>query len=103
MEDLRQRPDENRSQYGWRLLMHDLRNPKGTLPPQPEQQVTEKAGVTNIINNYPQGIPMTLKRFNFASIFATVVMVIFLIILGVVLWKSGALQHIYDVFRSLLI
>ena len=104
MEDLRQRPDENRSQYGWRLLMHDLRNPKEPLPQQqPEVNKSKDGAIVNNIYNYPQGIPMTLKRFNFASIFATVVVVIFLIILGVVLWKSGALQHIYDVFRSLMI
>lgn len=105
MEDLRQRPDENRSQYGWRLLMHDLRNPKEPLPPQqPEQEVkTSKAGsVTNNIYNYSQGVPMTLKRFNFASIFATVVMVVMLTIAGILLWKTGVLSYLINMFQGVV-
>lgn len=101
MEDLRQRPDENRSQYGWRLLMRDLRNPKVPLPlQQPEQQVKDGAIVNNIYN---YAVPQTMGRFRFASVYAIITMVIFLIILGVVLWKTGALTHIIDAFRSLLI
>lgn len=95
MEDLRQRPDENRSQYGWRLLMHDLRNPKVPLPPQqPEQQITEKAGVTNIINNYSQGVPMTSTRFRFASIYATIATLVILTIAGLLLWKIGFFEYL---------
>ena len=95
MEDLRQRPDENRSQYGWRLLMHDLRNPKGTLPPQPEQQITEKASVTNIINNYPSGIPMTSTRFRFASIYATIATLVILTIAVILLAKVGFFDYLW--------
>ena len=97
--DLRRQPNENRSEWGWRLLMHDLRNPKVPLEPQqPEQEVTETAGITNIINNYPAG-----TRFNYANPIAIITMVIFLIILGILLWRTGALQYIYNTFWSLLI
>ena len=106
MEDLRQRPDENRSQYGWRLLMHDLRNPEQPMQPiQPQQpEVTETAGITNIINNYPAspGVPTTLKRFNFASIYATVVMVVMLTIAGVLLWKMGVITYLINMFQGVV-
>jgi len=99
MEDLRQRPDENRSQYGWRLLMHDLRNPKVPLEPQqPEVNKSKDGAIVNNIYNYPQGIPMTLKRFNFASAFVTIMFVIFLICLGLWLWKTGVIADILTAF-----
>lgn len=97
--------------WGWQMLMEDLKSSKVPLQPQPEQPMQQVqqppqqqgAPITNIVNYPPMQVPMILKRFNFASVFAIVVMVIFLTILGVVLWRTGALQHIYDVFRSLLI
>lgn len=103
--DLKRQPGEWRSDWGWRLLMHDLRNPEQPEQPvTPPQQPTEqpKSGVTNIINNYSQGVPMQLKRFNFASVFAIILTVSLLIIVGLVAWNTGAIQHIINVFRSLL-
>jgi hypothetical protein len=58
--------------WGWKMLMHDLRNPPQPehTSQQPPQQPTEqpKSGVTNIINNYPANVPMT-TRFRFTSVF----------------------------------
>jgi len=96
MTDLKQQPGENRSQYGWRLLMHDLRNPKGNLEPQPEQEVsTSKDGsIVNNIYNYPQGTPMSSTKFNFASIYATIATVIILTIAGLLLWRCGFIDYL---------
>ena len=94
MEDLKRQPNENRSDWGWRLLMHDLRNPKGTLPPQSEQEVKETAGVTNIINNYSQSVPQTMGRFHFASVYAIIVTIIIFTIAGLLLWKVGFIDYL---------
>ena len=96
--DLRRQPGEARSDWGWRLLMHDLRNPE----PQEQHVKTEQKDGAIVNNIYNYAVPTTLKRFNFASVFAIVVMVIFLIALGIFLWKTGAIQHIIDTFRSLI-
>jgi hypothetical protein len=86
------------------VAMDDLRNPEQPEQPshQPPQQPTEqpKSGVTNIINNY--AVPQTIRKFNFASVFTIILTVSLLIIVGLVAWKTGAIQHIIDVFRSLL-
>ena len=54
------------------------------------------SGVTNIINNYPQGVTST--RFNFASAFVTIMFVIFLTFLGLWLWKTGVIAGILTAF-----
>lgn len=95
--------------WGWRMLMHDLRNPEQpeqpVTPQQPIQQPTQQgtpAVISNIVNYPPsQGVPMQLKRFRFASIPAIIITVTLLIIAGLLLWKTGALDYLVQMFYNL--
>jgi hypothetical protein len=78
--------------WGWKMLIHDLRNPE-----QPEP-VT----ISNIVNYPPQAVPTQLKRFNFASVMTIILTVSILIIAGVLLWKTGAIEYLIETCRSLM-
>ena len=93
--DLKRQPNESRSDWGWRLLMHDLRN---NLEPEQVKTSTSKDGaVVNNIYNYGTA-PQT--RFRFASNFLIVVTVILIVSLGLVLWKMGTIQYFIDLIQS---
>ena len=84
--------------WGWKMLMHDLRNPE-----QPDQSsekpIQQPSGaVTNIVN-YP---PMATNQFHFASVLAIILTVSLLIIAGMLLWKTGAIDYLIETFRSLI-
>ena len=84
--------------WGWKMLMQDLNSEHPVQPQQP-------SGIVSNIVNYPptQGVPMQLKRFNFASIYAVIIAVILLTIAGVLLWRFGVFDYLIETCRSLLI
>ena len=98
MEDLRRQPNESRSDWGWRLLRHDL-NHKGTLQPQPEVNKSKDGQIVNNIYNY--AVPQTMGRFRFASIYAIITTVVLLTIAGVLLWKTGVISYLIELIGGL--
>ena len=97
MEDLKRQPNESRSDWGWRLLRHDLSHPEQPAPPQqPEQVNTSKDGsIVNNIYNYSQGVPQTMGRFRFASVYATLITVVILTIAVILLAKVGFFDYLW--------
>jgi hypothetical protein len=94
--------------WGWKMLMHDLRNPE--QPEQPSQQQSQQPTtqgtipvISNIVNYPPMpNVPMRSNKLHFASIYAIIVIVTLLIIAGVLLWKTGAIDYLIETCRSLL-
>lgn len=95
-------------QWGWRMLMHDLRNPEKPEPVTQQQPIQQPnalpQNISNIVNYPPsKGVPMQLKRFHFASILTIIVTVTLLIIAGLLLWKTGALTYLVQMFHNLVL
>jgi hypothetical protein len=80
---------------GLEIVNADLRNPIQ----QTEEVKSKNGAIINNIYNYGAG---TQTRFNFASIFATIVVVVILIIVGVLIWKADVIEHLIDTFRSMI-
>lgn len=84
--------------WGWNQLMKDIYSK--SQEPQPEVQKPNEQKQGTFVNNvYNYG---TGQKFKFSNVLTIAVTVIVLTIVGLLLWKSGAIEYIIDILRSLI-
>ena len=89
MSNLDRQPGESQSDYGWRLLRHDLNRSKVPLEQTEQQTYHQGAPVTNIVNYPPQQL-----RYGFSTWYTTVVVIIVLLIAFLLLIRCGFFSYL---------
>jgi len=93
--------------WGLQMLFKDLHDYYNRTPPeqppqrvqQPQQSSAPPQQISNIVNYPPQAVPQT--TFRFASIYTIVITVTLLVIAFTLLWKTGALDYLVQMFYNL--